>query len=185
MDTSFEEKALSKRFISKWLPGDYIAGFGLEPTMEDEVFEDEDGEDADVNADVAEEKNDKAAAEAFDAHAKESQDLLAKLEAEKLADEREDNGEDENDDEDEEEDEEEDAEDEEEDKGDGKGGSDSGGAKADGDINEATAKPTPTESIRKSVKMRVLNESFSDNPMYPIAVNEPALLCVSLYQRDR
>ncbi len=50
-----------------------------------------------------------------------------------------------------------------------------------------------TENIEEKVKNEDaeddgtpgLNESFTDNPMYPFSVSEPTIVCISLYQEDR
>jgi hypothetical protein len=114
-------------FLSKWMPGDFVAGSGGQPTIphssmpvEKEVDEDEGDGNGDTKGDGEDEEGGEGGA------SKPAKESL------------------EEDDEDE--------------------------------VGEATA---------KDPNRRILNPSFTDNPMYPFSANEPTTLRVTLVQPDK
>jgi hypothetical protein len=101
-DLSFDKRGVCKRYVSKWLPGDYIAGAGGPPiVITKEPIEDNEEEDQQENDDE------------------------------------------------------------------------------DGKSEEKKEKPI------KYQKIPLINENFTDNPMYPFAVTEPTTMVLTLYQQDK
>lgn len=104
-DISFDKRAACKRFVSKWLPGDYLAGAAGPPVIiSKEPVEEDDEEEKEVD-DEGDEENKK--------------------------------------------------------------------------INSDAPKPIKYE------KTPLINELFTDNPMYPFAVTEPTTMILTLYQYDK
>jgi hypothetical protein len=100
-DLSFAKSGMCKRYVSKWLPGDYIAGAGGPPIVITKEPIEEEEEDEDQQEDDVEEKQEKE------------------------------------------------------------------------------------EKTIKYQKIPLINENFTDNPMYPFAVTEPTTMVITLYQQDK
>ncbi len=110
-DLMFEKKGTCRRYVSKWLPGDYIVGSGGPPVIVTKELVEED----------ANENND------------------------------DDDGE-------------------------------NGGSKVTEDDDEDGTKSHKTQKFTRTA---TINESFTDNPMFPFAVTEPARVAITLYQLDK
>jgi hypothetical protein len=100
-DLSFAKSGMCKRYVSKWLPGDYIAGAGGPPIVITKEPIEEEEEDEDQQEGDAEDKQEKE------------------------------------------------------------------------------------EKTIKYQKIPLINENFTDNPMYPFAVTEPTTMVITLYQQDK
>jgi len=176
VDTNF----VSKRYISKWMPGDYIGGSGGEPMITGFASPEEDLDDEDPVAKAME------AALAFAEAAKKEAPPANDIYNEKLA-ENEAEADANNDDIDEEE------------VGTGIAESvdigESKGAEAVGDGSDikdaAKAKSSESddedeeEEEVKPTPVKVINPNFADNPTYPITVYEEGPVVIALYQSDR
>jgi hypothetical protein len=118
VDLSFERKATTKVFSSRWIAGDYLAGGAGPPiviTKEIEVLEG--GEESLDGAGGDEEEHNR----------------------------------------------------------------DGGGEKAE----EGKEDSHPPKKEEVVIRTAVINDNFTDNPMYPFSVSEPCNMCVTLYQADK
>ena len=56
---------------------------------------------------------------------------------------------------------------------------------AKNEVQVVSNKDEDDEDAEEDDDSPVFNESFTDNPMYPFSVSEPTTVCISLYQEDR